>query len=345
MDLISGILLGLSLCCYNAYMAPFSPHFSGGENCFKALSFINFERSEADPCLFHQCVNGELVLFLLWVDDCLVAEPKKKVRTLVEGFMELFTCEDQGELEENLGCKVKILKHACRFTQPVKLRGCYDEFGFTDGKKPPKTPAKPGTVLAVEAEGETKLNDKNQKKYRSLVAMFLHVTRFSRLDVMNSIRECSQFMKNATGKCLEQIERTIYFVLASADKGLVIAPTDRWDGTRDFLFNIMGEYDSEYAKHPSRRSVNCSCTWLNGVVVKFFSKIMPIVALSTTEAELFAAVLTAQDMMFVYHIVTSLGLTVEILMILYVDNKGAVDLANNWSVGGRTRHMDVRKNI
>ena len=32
-------------------------------------------------------------------------------------------------------------------------------------------------------------------------------------------------------------------------------------------------------------------------------------------------------------------------MILYCDNKGAVDLANNWSVGGRTRHMDVKQNF
>ena len=28
-------------------------------------------------------------------------------------------------------------------------------------------------------------------------------------------------------------------------------------------------------------------------------------------------------------------------MILEMDDKGAVDLANNWSVGGRTRHVDV----
>ena len=26
---------------------------------------------------------------------------------------------------------------------------------------------------------------------------------------------------------------------------------------------------------------------------------------------------------------------------LFVDNKGAVDLANNWTVGGRTRHVEV----
>jgi len=29
-------------------------------------------------------------------------------------------------------------------------------------------------------------------------------------------------------------------------------------------------------------------------------------------------------------------------MVLEMDNQGAVDLANGWSVGGRTRHVDVR---
>ena len=29
-------------------------------------------------------------------------------------------------------------------------------------------------------------------------------------------------------------------------------------------------------------------------------------------------------------------------MVLEIDNHGAVDLANNWSVGGRTRHIDVK---
>ena len=29
-------------------------------------------------------------------------------------------------------------------------------------------------------------------------------------------------------------------------------------------------------------------------------------------------------------------------MTLEMDNKGAINLADNWSVGGRTRHVDVR---
>ena len=37
-----------------------------------------------------------------------------------------------------------------------------------------------------------------------------------------------------------------------------------------------------------------------------------------------------------------MGLKVKLPMILEMDNKEAIDLANNWSIGGRTRHVDVR---
>ena len=37
-----------------------------------------------------------------------------------------------------------------------------------------------------------------------------------------------------------------------------------------------------------------------------------------------------------------MGLSVELLTILEMDNKGAVNMANNWSVGGRTKHIDVK---
>ena len=47
-------------------------------------------------------------------------------------------------------------------------------------------------------------------------------------------------------------------------------------------------------------------------------------------------------MMFVMRVLESMGLHVKKPMILQVDNKGAHDLTHNWSIGGRTRHVDVR---
>ena len=70
---------------------------------------------------------------------------------------------------------------------------------------------------------------------------------------------------------------------------------------------------------------------------------MPIIALSVTEAELYAAIQCVQDMLFAWRVLISMGMLVELPMILEVDNKGAVDLCNNWSVGGRTRHIEVKQ--
>eukprot|EP00957_Ditylum_brightwellii_P117484 8960183-Ditylum_brightwellii.AAC.1 len=67
---------------------------------------------------------------------------------------------------------------------------------------------------------------------------------------------------------------------------------------------------------------------------------MPIIALSVTEAELFAAVLCVQDMLFAMRVLNAMQLQVKLPMTLYIDNKGATDFANNWLIGGRTRHVE-----
>jgi hypothetical protein len=72
------------------------------------------------------------------------------------------------------------------------------------------------------------------------------------------------------------------------------------------------------------------------------STIQRIVALSV---KLFAATNNAQDMLYTKRIIESLGLSVQLPMILEVDNKGAVDLVNNYSVGGRTSHVETRQHF
>ena len=66
------------------------------------------------------------------------------------------------------------------------------------------------------------------------------------------------------------------------------------------------------------------------------------VTLSVTEAEGSMGVTDAQDMMDTCCLPKSIELKVKLPMLLEIDNKGAVYLANNWSVGGRARQVDVR---
>ena len=133
------------------------------------------------------------------------------------------------------------------------------------------------------------------------------------------------------------------YVVSTPERGLLLKPNAKWDGSPEFEFEILGQSDSDFAKdQTTRKSVSGYVTYLNGAVVTVKSKMQQSVTLSVTEAELVAATSCVQDMIFIMRVLESIGLKVKKPMILQVDNKGAKDLANNWSVGGRTRHIDTR---
>lgn len=133
------------------------------------------------------------------------------------------------------------------------------------------------------------------------------------------------------------------YCVGTANRGLTLAPFGEWNGTKHFSFELIGLSDSEYAKDESRHSVNGWSTWLNEANVTARSKMMPIIALSVMEAELYSAVQCTQDMLYCWRVMMCMGLTIKLPMTLYVDNKGAVDFCNNWSVAGRTRHIEIKQ--
>lgn len=84
---------------------------------------------------------------------------------------------------------------------------------------------------------------------------------------------------------------------------------------RNFKFKICGRSDLNYANDPkSRRSITGTILYLNDA--RAFSSITQMhVMMSVTEAELVAVVAMVQDMMYIYSVVDSMGLKVELPMI------------------------------
>jgi hypothetical protein len=117
----------------------------------------------------------------------------------------------------------------------------------------------------------------------------------------------------------------------------------RWDRDREFKFVVSGMSDLNFNQCPeTRKSVSGNITELNGVPVLVKSVMQETMKLSVTEAELDSATKNVQDMLFVKQIIESMGLKVKIPMVLRVDNQGVRELVNNWSVGGRTRHVATK---
>ena len=100
---------------------------------------------------------------------------------------------------------------------------------------------------------------------------------------------------------------------------------------------IRGRTDFNYATDPeSRCSITGSVVYLNDTPIIFNSLTQKHVMLSVTQVELAVLVCCVQDMMYAQRIIISLELQVEILMMYELDNSGARDLANSWSISRRT---------
>jgi hypothetical protein len=81
---------------------------------------------------------------------------------------------------------------------------------------------------------------------------------------------------------------------------------------------------------------------LYGVPVAWKSRQQGGVTLSSREAEYYAINEVAKQMQFLSMILKFLETEPEGLMKIYVDNTGAIHLANNASSGLRTKHIDTR---
>ena len=97
------------------------------------------------------------------------------------------------------------------------------------------------------------------------------------------------------------------YSMTSPARGLVLKPHGNWDRINtDYEFEVTVKTYSDYAKCPDmRRSITGSAVHLNRALVIFRSSTQKMVSLSTTKAELNAAV---KDALFVKNILKSPGL-------------------------------------
>ena len=85
---------------------------------------------------------------MIWGPKEIVMDEKKEM-------MERFDCDDVGDVNKYVVCKIKQNKEEgwMRFTQPVMIQSFSDEFKTKESRRP-KTPSKAGTVLTPGSKGE-----------------------------------------------------------------------------------------------------------------------------------------------------------------------------------------------
>jgi hypothetical protein len=202
-----------------------------------------------------------------------------------------------------------------------------------------RTPGTPSYNIVRPGKDEEKVSEDDQKLYRSGVGSLLYMVKHSRPDIANVVRELAKCMDGATPAAFKELKRVIKFVLDTKDYGLKIQPKvvdgDKWD--------LVVYSDSDWAgDKEDRRSVSGYVMFVMGVPVLWKSKIQRNVTLSSTEAEYVAMSEAAKEIKFLVQVMMSMGIKVELPIVVRVDNVGAIFMAENASATSRTRHVDAR---
>ena len=60
----------------------------------KVMIDMNMERSQVDPCLYFAWTDHGLVIWVSWINDCLVVGEKKAVLIAKKQMIDIFDCEE-----------------------------------------------------------------------------------------------------------------------------------------------------------------------------------------------------------------------------------------------------------
>jgi hypothetical protein len=230
-----------------------------------AFASMEFIYSKANPCLYFSWNTSGLIVWISWVDDCLVVGKKEGVIIAKKHMMDQFDCDKIGKMDEYVGCKVErnYEERSIKLTQPVTLQSFMDEFDLPEGLLP-NTPATPGDAL-VHVTPKHCVSNAEQFKYRSGISKLIHMMWWSRLEVLNAVRELLRYMFGASMAHVKAMHRTMKYCIGTATHGLLLKPDEEWDSDPVYEFITTGRSDSDYAKDTDTcKSMRGILTFLNG---------------------------------------------------------------------------------
>ena len=150
------------------------------------------------------------------------------------------------------------------------------------------------------------------RPYRSLIGSLMYLAMGTRPDLVHSLQQLSQFLINPGPAHWEAALRVIGYLSGTKTLGLVLGgPNFQTQPT------LSAYVDANVAQCTDTRRCIGYVTLLYGTLLSWLSKKLPLVTLSTTKAEYVALALCIQELLYLKHLLTELGLKFRGATVLY----------------------------
>ena len=184
---------------------------------------FGFQVSPADPCMLFKENELGICIIIMYVDDMLIIGKKEQIEDFASKIQKVFSVKIQHNLADYLGCEFHMNKERTRgwLGQPSIIKSLEQKFGERAMKKRLSlTPGTPRFTARRIENPEDKVNPQDHETYRSGVGTLLYLTKHSRPDICNPVREPSKTMDAPAPVHLNEMYKVIRHVLSTKGYGL-----------------------------------------------------------------------------------------------------------------------------
>jgi hypothetical protein len=159
----------------------------------------------------------------------------------------------------------------------------------------------------------------------------------TRPDIAFAVGVLCRFMARPGPEHWKAVKHLFRYLRGTIDYRLTYAP----DASAPKPFYAYSDADHG-GNHDNGRSTSAYVVKIGSGAVSWMSRLQPIVALSTTEAEFIAAASAGQEVVWMRQLLRELGFSIAGPSLLLLDNQSAIQVGKNPEHHGRMKHLDLR---
>ena len=292
------------------------------------------------------------------MDDTIITSPNKDLikeilealqRPSEEGADDAFDIEDEGDIDDFLGVKLRLGGNGTlHFTQPHLIQSIIRDLGLTDETHALTIPANPDGPLSPGLDELTHQGF----HYASVIGKLNYLEKSSRPDLSVAVHQCARYNHDPKTNHTRALKKIGRYLCGTREQGV----TYNCDSTRGLECwvdaSFAGDWDKEMAMDDPRtaRSRTGFCISYAGCPIVWTSKVQTEIALSTTEAEYIALSTAMRDVIPIMELIeeaTKYGIPMntvkpEVRCKIFEDNSGVVEMVQVPKMRPRTKHLNIK---
>lgn len=176
--------------------------------------------------------------------------------------------------------------------------------------------------------------------YINAVGSLMYLATSTRPDIAYTVSTLARFNHNPGMVHWSAVKHLFRYLKGTMDMRLTYGPAP-FSSPSSSLFTVYSDADHA-GDLEKKRSTGGYLVNIGTGCVSWSSKLQPLVALSTTEAEYVAAVEAGKEILWMRNLLSELGYTFERASPLLMDSLSAISVAKNPEHHGKMKHLDLR---